>query len=71
MNGEELASAEKELGMYIGKPKCMDCGWKLGTDITNYCSCNPSRDDQKHLDAFNRARELQAIVKHGKQERSI
>lgn len=59
-----VAEAEKELGRFVGTPKCMDCGWKLGTDITNHCSCNSAnRDDEKHTAAFNRARELQKFIR--------
>lgn len=61
--------AEKELRVYVGLPKCMDCGWKLGTDITNHCSCNSTnRDDEKHCAAFNRARELQKIISSAPKE---
>ena len=58
----DLLAVERELAIYVGFPKCMDCKWKLGTDITNHCSCNPNRDDKKHMAAFNRARELQSIL---------
>jgi hypothetical protein len=66
-----VADARAELTKYIGYPKCQDCGWKLGTEITDNCSCcNCSccgKDTverlEKHVAAFNRARELQAIIR--------
>jgi hypothetical protein len=59
-----FASAEDELAQYVGTPKCMDCKWKLGSDITNNCGCvRAGADFAKYNVAFNRARELQAIVK--------
>lgn len=61
------AEAAKELEKYVGLPKCMDCGWRLGTDITNNCGCvciGSVTPERKALydAAFKRARELQAIV---------
>lgn len=47
---------------YEGLPKCQDCGWKLGTAITDNCSClgamTPERE-KLHIEAFQRARRLQ------------
>jgi hypothetical protein len=66
-----IDEVKKELETYIGTPKCMDCKWKLGTDITDYCSCNSkSRDDEKHTAAFNRARELQAFISANSQDQA-
>ena len=63
MNKQE---AEEELKKYCGTPKCMDCKWKLGSDITKNCGCNGDRADKEKFDkAFNRARELQRIVRKG------
>lgn len=59
------ASLREELAQYRGAPQCMDCKWKLGTDITDNCSCRGNlTDDQKakHTAAFNRARELQTLL---------
>ena len=62
-----FASAEDELAQYVGVPKCMDCKWKLGSDITNNCGCvGVGADYAKYTAAFNRARELQAIVRANK-----
>lgn len=60
--------AEQELEKYVGLPMCQDCGWKLGTDITNNCGCRSamfSTDREKYNKAFLRARELQAIINGG------
>jgi hypothetical protein len=54
----------RELDKYVGIPKCPDCRWKLGTDITDNCSCmgelTPERA-AKHKAAFEDARRLQEI----------
>ena len=58
-----LEEATTELATYVGLPKCQDCQWKLGSAITDHCSCNPEgQDDKKHAAAFARARELQMFV---------
>lgn len=60
MSEQEL---KQELSQYCGLPKCQDCGWKLGTDITDCCACMGSkRDDCKHQSAYNKARELQGLL---------
>lgn len=62
----DVSDAESELSKYIGLPKCQDCGWKLGSDITDNCSCRGELTKEqlsKHETAFNRARELQAITR--------
>lgn len=62
----EIDKAITELEKYQGVPRCVDCGWKYGTDITKYCSCiqsnNTPERKAKWLKALSRARELQAIV---------
>ena len=60
----EQVTESEELAQYVGLPKCQDCGWKLGSEITNNCSCLGSllEDDapEKYKKAFDRARELQS-----------
>lgn len=58
-------SPAEELAQFVGIPKCMDCKWKLGTDITDNCGCCGEvtpEGQAKHDAAFNRARELQSII---------
>jgi hypothetical protein len=63
MENQIIKNARAELSQYIGKPMCQDCRWKLGTDITNHCSCMGNNvDPEKHRIAFNRARQLQRII---------
>lgn len=63
MGMTSMNDPHEELKQYVGFPKCQDCGWKLGSDITNHCSCNTAnRDDEKHQKAFARARELQKLT---------
>lgn len=62
MNKEEAKAALSE---FVGLPKCMDCGWKLDTHITNHCSCGGpvnAEDKKIYETAFARARELQKII---------
>lgn len=40
-----IAEAQQKLEKYVGLPKCQDCGWKLGTDITNYCACTGRQNE--------------------------
>ena len=59
MNEEEIKA---ELSIYTGWPRCMDCKWKLGTTITENCSCmgsKPGRNPETHVAALNRAQFLQ------------
>lgn len=63
-----LLDIEQELAKYVGLPKCQDCGWKLGTDITNNCACRGSLTPEqmhKYTVAFNCARQLQAMLRNG------
>lgn len=54
---------EKELSKYVGTPKCVDCGWKLGSDITNNCWCRGKDvDREKYQKAFDRARQIQKML---------
>ena len=60
-----IESAIKELKKYSGYPKCMDCKWKLHTDITDNCGCSTIMTLEKQLKhniAFNRARILQEFL---------
>jgi len=53
---------EAELALYIGIPKCQDCGWKLGTAITDNCGCRGRAfkiDHDLYKAGFKKARELQ------------
>ena len=60
MNKNEL---KVELEQYVGLPKCIDCGWKLGTDITNHCPCNGEHaQHHKYIKAITRAKFLQDIL---------
>jgi hypothetical protein len=62
MTAQEI---KDELARYVGLPKCQDCGWKLGTEITNNCHCRrPFAPGQieRYERAFNRARELQEMI---------
>ena len=34
-----------ELSKYLGNPMCQDCGWKLGSLITENCPCLGNIDD--------------------------
>ncbi len=61
----DLAALREELARYRGTPQCMDCKWKLGTDITDNCSCRGNLTDAqkaKHTAVFTRARELQTLL---------
>lgn len=57
--------AIKELREYIGIPRCMDCKWKLNTDITNNCGCHGNitqEQKEKYFKTLNRAKELQNLI---------
>lgn len=69
MTKEEAGKALEE---FTGSPRCSDCGWKTGTDITDNCPCHvaqngPNKDSvdpEKYKAAFQKARKLQKIY-HG------
>jgi hypothetical protein len=60
----DIKKAKKELEAYIGFPKCQDCGWRLGSEITETCACGGEKryNPIRHKAAFDRARELQYII---------
>lgn len=61
-------TAKEELAQYVGLPKCQDCGWKLGTAITNNCHCRGDMTPGRLLKynaAFYLARKLQAMARGG------
>ena len=62
----DLLAIEKELSKYVGMPRCMDCKWALGSDITDNCGCvGNGADHEKHKKAFDRARQLQGMLAAG------
>lgn len=61
---EDLDDALAEWHRYHGTPKCQDCGWKLGSMLTDNCSClGPHSPEQAALYqiAYDYARKLQAL----------
>ena len=66
-----LFAVEQELAKYVGTPKCMDCKWKLGSDITDNCGCTGgAADHEKYKKAFDRARYLQGVLAANAQDDS-
>jgi hypothetical protein len=66
----EDTPCDNELSKYVGTPKCVDCGWKLGSDITNNCWCRGKEVDQeKYQKAFDRARQSQKVAYQQETER--
>jgi hypothetical protein len=58
-----LLAAQEEFSEYVGIPKCMDCKWKLDTEITNNCACMGVRSDHaKWKTALDRAQFLQKFI---------
>ena len=60
MDSDSTSPPQSSLTHWIGSPMCIDCKWKLGTEITNNCSCTGRGDFKKYEEAIKIARSLQA-----------